>query len=157
MATVDIPLLELEPLSRFVVELSSPMSLGQAPTGERRVIPITGGYFEGPTLHGTVLPGGADWQIVHADGMASIDTRYTLQTHDDALIYISTRGVRHGPPEVLERLSRGEAVDPREYYFHITVQLETGATEYLWVNRRVFVARAARLQNTVVYDLYALA
>jgi hypothetical protein len=156
VSTMDIPPLELDRLSRFVVELGPPMSLGHGPSGERRVIPIVGGHFEGPVLRGTVLPGGADWQVVHADGMASIDTRYTLQTHDDALIYVSTRGVRYGPAEVLARLARGERVDPREYYFRIPVQLETGMPDYSWVNQRVFVACAARLRDTVVYDLYAL-
>jgi hypothetical protein len=156
VVTIDIPPLKLDRLSRFVVELGPPMSLGQGPSGERRIIPIVGGHFEGPVLRGTVLPGGADWQVVHADGMASIDTRYTLQTHDGALIYVSTRGVRHGPAEVLARLARGDQVDFKEYYFRIAVQLETGMADYLWVNRRVFVACAARLRDTVVYDLYAL-
>jgi len=154
---VDIPPLGLDRLGRFVVELDPPMSLGQTESGERRIVPIVGGHFDGPTLRGKVLPGGADWQVVHPDGMITIDTRYTLQTHDEALVYVSTQGVRHGPAEMLARLSRGQQVDPREYYFRLTVRLETGMPEYSWVNRRVFVACAARLQSSVVYDLYALA
>ncbi len=157
METLNIPPLGLDQLGRFTVELGRPLSLGQGPWGERRVIPIVGGRFEGPDLRGAVLPGGADWQVVHADGMASIDTRYTLQTHDGAHIYVATRGVRHGPPEVMARLSRGEQVDPRDYYFRLTVQLESGTPDYYWVNEGVFVACAARLSNSVLYDLYRLA
>lgn len=156
MESVDIPPLGLDRLGRFVVELGPAMSLGHGPSGERRIIPIVGGSFEGPTLRGKVLSGGADWQMVHPDGTASIDTRYTLQTHDEALIYVSTRGVRHGPAEVLARIVRGQQVDPREYYFRLTVQLETSMPGYSWVNHRVFVACAARLRDSVVYDLYAL-
>jgi hypothetical protein len=104
----------------------------------------------------TILPGGADWQVVHEDGMAAIDTRYTLQTQDDALISVATRGVRHGPPEVLRRLAEGQPVDPAEYYFRVSIQYETGAAAYLWLNRIVAVASAVRLPDQVIYDAYAV-
>ncbi|MGH3322709.1 MAG: DUF3237 domain-containing protein [Nocardioidaceae bacterium] len=155
-ADVDVPQLRLERVTRVVVDLGSPLSVGPGPWGERRVIPIAGGRFDGPVLTGAVLPGGADWQVIHADGAASIDTRYTLRTHDGATIFIATRGVRCGEPETLARLARGEAVDPSAYYFRVSVLLETGSDRYSWVNRRVFVASAARLADAVVYDMYAL-
>ena len=63
------------------------------------------------------MPGGADWQILRPDGAADLEARYTIQTDDGALIYVVSRGVRHGPPEVLARLNRGERVDPALYYF----------------------------------------
>src|SRR5512142_3170627 len=91
----------LEFVFEAVVEIGAPVGLGQTPQGHRRIIPILGGRFEGPALRGQVLPGGADWQILHPDGGADLDARYTLETERGGLIYVVNRGVRHGPPEVL--------------------------------------------------------
>ena len=146
----------LELLARFRAKLGEPLELGTTPWGRRRVIPVAGGEFDGPRLRGQVLAGGADWQVVHEDGAVSIDTRYTLQTHDRALIYVATRGVRHGPPEVLARIADGELVDPAEYYFRVSIQYETGAPDYAWLNRIVAVGSATRLAGQVMYDAYML-
>lgn len=148
--------MQLQPLATFTIELDPILDVGASPWGRRRVVPITGGSFAGPRLSGTVLPGGADWQVVHADGMISIDTRYTLLTHDGAHIYLSTSGVRHGPPEVLERLARGEHVDPGDYYFRLFCRFETGHDDYLWLNRTLAVASAARTAGAVRYDACTL-
>jgi hypothetical protein len=154
--TVQPPSPSLELITRVRADLGKPLELGRTPVGLRRVIPIAGGEFEGPRLSGIVLPGGADWQIVHDDGMATIDTRYTLQAADGALISIATAGVRHGPPEVIERLRRGEVVDPSTYYFRVTVRYETAAPAHAWLNRIVAVAAAVRLADQVIYDAYAV-
>jgi 5-methylphenazine-1-carboxylate 1-monooxygenase len=146
----------LELITRVRATLAEPLELGQTPWGRRRVIGVTGGEFDGPLLSGKVLPGGADWQIVHADGAATIDTRYTLECHDGALISVATRGCRRGPREVLERIGRGEPVDPRQYYFRVSIQYETSAPEYEWLNWVVAVASALRLSDQVVYDAYVV-
>jgi hypothetical protein len=146
----------LELLGHFRAELAEPLELGQTLWGRRRVIPIAGGDFEGPALRGTILPGGADWQVVHPDGMATIDTRYTLQTHDGALISVATQGVRHGPREVLARIAAGAQVDPAEYYFRVSIRYEVAEAGYAWLNRIVAVASAIRLANAVAYDAYAV-
>src|SRR5262245_3759248 len=121
---------KLEPLFRAVVDIAAPISVGMTPLGERRIIPITGGHFEGERLAGTVLPGGADWQLVRADGSALLEARYTLRTQDGAFVYVRNRGVRSGPPEVPARLRAGEPVDPASYYFRTTPTFETGAPAY---------------------------
>jgi hypothetical protein len=146
----------LELITRVRATLAEPVELGQTPWGRRRVIGIAGGEFEGPLLSGKVLPGGADWQIVHEDGSATIDTRCTLECHDGALIYVATRGCRHGAREVLARIARGEQVDPSEYYFRVSIQYETSAPQYEWLNWVVAVASALRLPDQVVYDAYVL-
>jgi hypothetical protein len=146
----------LEHLAAFEVRLDTVLDLGDSPWGRRRVINIVGGSFEGPRLSGVVLPGGADWQVVHPDGTASIDTRSTLRTHDGALLGLSTSGVRHGPPEVLRRLSAGAAVDPAEYYFRLFCRFETGDERYQWLSRALAVASAARIAGAVQYDAYTL-
>jgi 5-methylphenazine-1-carboxylate 1-monooxygenase len=146
----------LELIARFRATLAEPLELGQTPWGRRRVIGVTGGEFDGPLLSGRVLPGGADWQVVHEDGTATIDTRYTLECRDGALISVATRGCRRGPREVLERIARGELVDPSEYYFRVSIQYETSAPAYEWLNWVVAVASALRLSDQVVYDAYVV-
>ena len=89
------------------VQVGPPTELGQVPRGRRRIIPILGGTFEGPNIRGKVVPGGADWQIVRADGFAELDTRYLLQTDSGQLIYIQNAGIRHAPPDVTKKLLAG--------------------------------------------------
>lgn len=143
-------------LYRSVVTLAPVQAIGPVPEGERRIIPITGGRFEGPRLKGEVLAGGADWQVVRHDGSAQLDARYTLRAGDGALIYVHNVGVRHGPPEVLARLAQGEAVDPRLYYFRTSPQFECGDARYAWLNHLVAVATAVRRPDSVVIDVYAI-
>jgi hypothetical protein len=105
-------MLRLEPLLSAEITLAAPQELGATPLGRRRIIGITGGRFSGARLSGRVLPGGADWQVIRADGVADLDARYTLETDDGALIYVRNNGYRHGPPEVLQQLAAGMPVDP---------------------------------------------
>ena len=147
---------KLKPLFRAVVEIAAPISVGMTPLGERRIIPITGGHFEGERLAGTVLPGGADWQLVRADGSALLEARYTLRTQDGAFVYVRNRGVRSGPPDVLARLRTGESVEPASYYFRTTPTFETGAPPYTWLNDLVAVCSAARAAHAVTLDFFAV-
>jgi hypothetical protein len=146
--------LNLQPLFRAEITLAPAQELGEGPHGRRRVIPITGGRVSGERLRGRVLPGGADWQLVRADGVAELDARYTLETHDGALVYVSNRGLRHGPPEVLARLAAGEAVDPALYYMRTTPWFETGDARYAWLNRIVCVASGARRPAAVELEVF---
>lgn len=155
-ATYEPPPLTLEPLARFSVDLVAPTwELGATSgQGERRIIPITGGHFEGPRLKGTILDNGSDWQVVTPDGVAIIDTRYLLQTDDGALIYLRTEGYRFGPSDVMNKVAAGEQVDPGLYQFRITLRFETSAPQYAWLNRTIGVGSAMRLGNAVVYDAF---
>lgn len=148
------PVPGLEFLAKFEVELGPIQELGDIGIGRRRVIPITGGKFEGPDFKGKVLCLGADWQLVCQDGTAVIDTRYGLETEDGALIYITTNGFRHGPPEVIAAIGRGETVDPAKYYFRVNIRFETGARKYLWLNRTLAVGAGMRLANNVLFTGY---
>src|SRR5512144_265989 len=124
--------MNLEPLATFHVLLEDILDLGHSQWGHRRVVPIVGGSFEGERLRGEVLSGGSDWQIVHDDGMITVDTRDTLRTHDGALLALATSGVRHGPPDVLRRIAAGETVDPDDYYFRLFCRFEAGDPRYHW-------------------------
>ena len=118
-------------------------------------MPQTGGTFTGPELSGKLLPGAsADWQIVLPDGTALGDIRYTLQTDGGDLLYVQSRGVRHGSAEVLARLARGEDVDASEYTFRTSTQIETAAPELDWLNKGVFISVGGRQAAGVIYETY---
>ena len=144
----------LEFLLRVRIQLAPVQEIGATLTGRRRIIPILGGEFSGPRLRGEVLPGGADWQIVTTDGAAILEARYTLRTQDNALIYVCNKGFRHGPPEVLAAIARGDEVDPATYYFRAVPAFETGDPRYSWLNRIVCVSSGMRLPDSVVLDFH---
>ena len=146
--------MRLQGLFQAEIELARPQELGAGPLGRRRIIGITGGRFFGERLSGRVLPGGADWQVIRADGVADLDARYTLETHDGALIYVRNRGYRHGPEEVLRRVAAGENVDPSQYYMRTTPLFETGDGRYAWLNRIVCVATGARRPAAVELEVF---
>jgi len=147
---------QLEFAFEAVAEIGTPQEMGATPHGRRRVIPVLGGRFEGPKMRGRILPGGADWQILREDGTAELDARYTLETDQGALIYVSNRGLRHGPPDVLKRLNSGQTVDPASYYFRTVAQFETGAPELRWLTDAIFVASAERYPERVVVRFWKL-
>src|SRR5205085_12459222 len=122
------------------VQVGPPMEIGEVPRGRRRIIPILGGTFEGSGIRGKVLPGGADWQVVRADGVAELDTRYALQTDSGQLIYIQNAGIRHASPEITARLLAGQDVDPSQVYFRTVPTFETAARELSWLTRSIFIA-----------------
>ncbi len=148
----------LEHLARFTVNLEAPIwELGAtSDLGRRRIIPITSGSFDGARLKGTILNNGADWQVVTAQGVAIIDTRYLLKTGDGALIYLQTKGFRYGPADVMADVAKGNPVDPARYTFRLTMSFETADPRYAWLNRAIGVGAAMRLGAAVVYDAYLL-
>ena len=148
--------MDLRPLLKAEIALEAPLELGETPLGRRRIIGIRGGRFSGERLSGRVLAGGADWQVIRADGVADLDARYTLETSDGALIYVRNRGYRHGPPEVLKRMSLGEDVDPSLYYMRTTPSFETGDQRYAWLNRMVCVATGARRPAAVELEVFEI-
>ena len=140
---------------RLEATLGEPLDLGDLAQGRRRIVPLTGGTFAGPELNGKLLPGSsADWQTVLPDGTALGDIRYTLQTDNADLLYVQARGVRHGSPDVLERLARGEDVDAREYTFRTSTQIETAAPALDWLNKGVFICVGGRRPGAVIYETY---
>jgi len=143
---------------RLEAALGEPLDVGDAGQGRRRIVPQTGGAFTGPELNGTLLPDvSADWQTLLPDGTAIGDIRYTLRTDDGTLLYVQSRSVRHGSPEVLARLARGDDVDPSEYTFRAATQIETASPELDWLNKGVFISVGARGREGVIYETYLVA
>jgi hypothetical protein len=155
---MDIPDLKpttprLEFLASAKVSVQPAQIIGRTTMGERRIVPITGGRFEG-RIQGEVLPGGADWQIVTSGGAAFLEARYTIQTTDGALIYVCNKGVRQGTPDVMSRLAHGDRVDPAEYYCRTTPSFESSDPVYSWLNTIIAVGSVARTIDSVLLDFY---
>ena len=127
------------PLMTVRIAAASLQKLGSVPHGTRSIIPIAGGDFEGPRLRGKVLPGGGDWLLLRTDGVLELDLRITLQTDDHAQIYMTFQGLRHGPPDAIAALGRGEVVDPARYYFRTVPRFETSTEKYSFLNRIITV------------------
>ncbi len=156
MGRVTAP--DLEPLMRLAVEVGEIISLGAVPTGERRVVAITGGTFDNDAgWRGRVLPGGADWQLLRSDGVLEVDARYVLQDTTGAHVQVISRGLRHGPPQVIAALARGETVERSQYYFRTAMRFETAAGELQHLNRLVAVGLGAREARRVRLDVWAVA
>ena len=140
----------LEHVFTVQVAVAPPLVIGETSRGMRRIIPILGGQVDGPRLRGEVLPGGADWQYVRPDGVLQLTARYTLRTDDGALVQVVNRGLRHGSPQVMERMFRGEAVDASEYYFRSTAEFEAPRGPHEWLNKGIFVGLAERQRDKAI-------
>jgi hypothetical protein len=158
MSSDHLPEPRLTLVYRLEATLGEPLDLGETPQGHRRIVPQTGGTFTGPQLRGKLLPGAsADWQTVLPDGTALGDIRYTLQTDGGDLLYVQSHGIRHGSPEVLARLGRGEHVDAGEYTFRTSTQIEAAGPQLDWLNKGIFISVGGRQANGVIYDTYLVA
>ena len=148
----------LEPALVHVFDLSVNVApaqeLGDCNGGRRRVIPIIGGTLVGAEVSGTVLAGGADWQTIRSDGVTLLQARYTVQMHDGQIVGIVNTGIRTAPPDIVRRLTAGEAVDPKLYYFRATPFFETGPGPYQWLTEHVFVCAGERLATLVRLRVY---
>jgi hypothetical protein len=145
---------QLEFLMRLAVDVGDVASMGQGPLGERRIVGILGGTFEGPQLRGEVLAGGADWQIVRKDGVLDLDARYALKEQRGGLVRVTSQGYRHGPAEVLAALARGDEVDPAQYFFRSVMRFETGAPGLEWLNKTIALASAERKARQVLLNAF---
>jgi hypothetical protein len=148
-------MIQTRELFQMTLEVPSIVDLGQTPKGVRRIALVTGGQFQGDRLRGKVHGGpGGDWMILRNDGVLSLDVRLTLETDDQQLIFMSYQGVRHGPQEVMERLGRGEQVDPKEYYFRMVPSFETSSKKYDWLNKIICVATGKRDATGPTYQVF---
>lgn len=142
-------------LMQLKVLVAPPQIIGAVPHGVRRTAAVSGGSFEGPVLRGTVVPAAsADWLLLRGDGVLELDLRLTLRTDDDALISMRSFGLRHGPPDVIAAMARGEAVDPDSYYFRTTPRFETSHPSYAFLNHIVAVASGDRRVDGPLYTIH---
>ena len=136
-------------------EVADPLVVGELPNGTRRIIDIIGGTVDGPNISGTIRPGGADWQMIRrSDGFTDVDARYTIETDSGSIIYVQNIGIRHAPPEVMQRLNAGETVDQSDIYFRAVPKFETGDPELEWLMRSIFICTGERYPNGVIIRFF---
>jgi hypothetical protein len=151
-----MPDLKSQYLFTIKIGVSQLHDLGETPFGGRHIDMLGPGSFEGPRLRGKVLAGGMDQKLHRADGAMIPNVRLVLQCDDGALIYMTYSGIRHGPPGVMARIARGEAVEPSEYYLRSTPTFETAAEPYAWLNRILAVGVGRRLADHAAYDIFEI-
>jgi hypothetical protein len=147
MATLDTP--GLLHIADLVAHIAEPIEIGRISGNLRRVIPIAGGEVLGPRIRGKILPGGADYQTMRADGVSELEARYVIEIDSGGLIYVENSGVRYGAPELMEKLRRGEMVDPELIYFRTAPRFETAAPGYEWLMQNLFICSGARYPDRV--------
>ena len=131
------------------IKVGAPIVAGDLGYGIRRVIPVLGGTVQGEGIKGTIHSGGADFQIIRPDGFTELEAKYTFELDEGAVIYIENIGVRFGPKEALDRIARGEAVDPALIYFRSVPRFETGHPKYCWLMQNLFIGVGARHPDRV--------
>jgi hypothetical protein len=146
----------LIPMTQVRCEVSPMVTLGPAPYGERRYIPLGGGTVQGPELNGTLVEGGIDWQINRSDGVLDISAHYVIRADDGGLIEVRSDGMRHGPAEVMARLARGENVPRDAYFFRTLIRFQTGAPAWLHLNKVMALACGRREATRVILDYYRI-
>jgi hypothetical protein len=117
---------EIELVMTLRVEIGPVLEVGEVGAGLRRVIPITGGSFEGPAIRGEVVPGGADWNLTRPDGVAEVWARYTLRADDGVLVGVTNAGLIVPQPD-------------GSLYARTTPQFEVVGERYAWLRRSMFV------------------
>jgi hypothetical protein len=148
------PQLETRYVFTITARIGEATSAGDTGHGVRRIIPIVGGEVKGERVNGKVCAFGADFQVIRPNELIELEARYAFETDDGAVVYVENRGIRFGPVDLLQKLRRGEPVDPKLIYFRTVPKFETGAEKYRWLMENLFVASAARHADRVVIDVH---
>ncbi len=147
------PVLQTKYVFTITARIGEVTTAGDIGHGVRRVIPILGGEVHGE-INGKVCAFGADFQIIRPSELIELEAKYAFETDDGATVYVENKGIRFGPVELLQKLKRGEPVDPALIYFRTVPKFETGHANYRWLMENLFVASAARHADRVVIDVH---
>jgi hypothetical protein len=148
------PQLSTKYVFSLAIKVGAPIVAGDLGYGTRRIIPILGGEVRGPDMNGTIFPCGADFQVIRPNGFTELEAKYAFQMDDGAIVYIENIGIRFGPKEALDRIARGEIVDPALIYFRSAPKFETGAEKYRWLMENLFIGVGARHPDRVELDVH---
>ena len=148
------PELHTQHVFTITARIAEVTTAGDLGYGVRRIIPIIGGEVRGEKVNGKVLPFGADFQIIRPNELIDLEAKYAFETDDGAVVYVENKGIRFGPVELLQKLKRGEPVDPKLIYFRTVPKFETGHEKYRWLMEHIFVGSAARHADRVVIDVH---
>jgi hypothetical protein len=148
------PVLQTKYVFTITANIGAVTSAGDIGSGVRRIIPITGGEVRGDNINGKVCAFGADFQIIRPNELIELEAKYAFETDDGAVVYVENKGLRFGPVDLLQKLKRGEPVDPKLIYFRTVPKFETGSEKYRWLMQHLFIGSAARHADRVVIDVH---
>jgi hypothetical protein len=148
------PVLHTKYVFSLAILVGAPIVAGDIGHGVRRVIPILGGEVFGEGIKGTIFPVGADFQVIRANGFTELEAKYAFEFDDGAIVYIENIGIRFGPKELLDRIAKGEIVDPTRIYFRSVPKFETGSEKYRWLMENLFIGVGARHPDRVEIDVH---
>ena len=138
----------------LAIKVGAPIVAGDIGHGIRRIIPILSGEVFGDGIKGTIFPVGADFQVIRPNGFTELEAKYAFELDDGAIVYIENIGIRFGPKELLDRIAKGEIVDPARIYFRSVPKFETGAEKYRWLMENLFIGVGARHPDRVEIDVH---
>ena len=148
------PVLQTRYVFSLAIRVGAPIIAGDLGYGVRRIIPILGGEVRGEGIKGTIFPAGADFQTIRPNGLTELEAKYAFEMDDGAIVYIENTGIRSGSKELLDRIAKGETVDPASIYFRSVPKFETGAENYRWLMENLFVGVGARYPDRVEIDVH---
>jgi len=148
---------ELKKAFEVHAKVDTPTVVGQdAVHGRRQLIPILSGELIGEGLHGTILPGGVDSQVIRPNGICELSARYGIRLDDGSSFYIENNGIRTVPKECVETVLQGGFIDPDQYYFCTKPEFEIYDDRLAWLNERLFICCATRLPDAVILSYYTV-
>jgi Protein of unknown function (DUF3237) len=154
--------LETEFLLEMRVQLELPHDCGNSPNGYRTIHIVKSGTVAGPRIRGRIVPySGGDWALTRPDGSAHLDVRLCIETHDSALIYLTSIGrmVIGNLDDVAYAMDFNKPDDPagaHRYYFRTSYTFETGDPRYAWLNHIVTAVKGRTGDGGVIYEMFAL-
>ncbi|MEU3846505.1 DUF3237 domain-containing protein [Micrococcus terreus] len=147
---------ELEYLTHLEILVGTPVEVGQTHAGLRRMIPILGGSATGPELTGTILPGGADFQVLRSETVTDLDARYVIESDTGERVFVTNLAYRTGSAEDVAALVRGEQVPAERIYFRCAPRFEVSGAELSWLESTVVIGSGRREPDRVVIDLWSV-
>ena len=148
------PALQTKYVLSLAIKVGAPIVAGDFGYGVRRIVPILGGDVRGEGIKGSIFPCGADFQTIRPNGLTELQAKYAFEMDDGAIVYIENIGIRFGPKQLLDRIAKGEIVDPALIYFRSVPKFETGAENYRWLMENLFVGVGARYPDRVEIDVH---
>src|ERR1700674_5765416 len=148
------PALQTKYVFSLAIKVGAPIVAGDFGYGTRRIVPILGGEVSGEGIQGKIFPVGADFQTIRPNGFTELEAKYAFEMDDGAIVYIEDVGIRFGPKELLDRIARGETVDPALIYFRSVPKFESGAEKYRWLMETLFGGVGSRYPDRVEIDVY---
>jgi hypothetical protein len=146
-----------EHVMSYTAQLAAPEVIGSVPDDLKINFYVTGGTVTGPRISGKFRPVGGDWLTLRRDGVAVLDVRATIETQDNALIYVTYPGIIDFGPDGYENFVRG--ISPgNSVAIRVSPRFQTSHTNYLWLNRLhcIGLGQAFLERSEVAYDVYAI-